>query len=385
MLKAEARRLIAAGRSSEAASALEAATALDLRDVTLWLNLAGVQRAVGDVDAAMRAVDAALALEPKAFLALLMKGSLLERRGQLKPAAIQYGRALAQASQAGRVDAATDAALRHARQVYQAYLADLGRHVRDDLGARSAAVRDVESRRIELFIDATLGTRRLYQQQPTDYCYPGLPAIEFHERDDFPWLAGLEAETGRIRDELIAVIGGDADFTPYIAYPDGIPLDQWATLNHSPRWSAYHLFYQGRRYDEHAMRCPHSMAVLANLPQPVAQNRMPAAMFSLLRPHTRIPPHTGVANVRLVVHLPLIVPSGCGFRVGNETRQWREGEAWVFDDTIEHEAWNDSDHDRYVFIFDVWNPRLSASECEMISAVMAAMDRYNDAAPDGSL
>lgn len=108
-------------------------------------------------------------------------------------------------------------------------------------------------------------------------------------------------------------------------------------------------------------------------------------MFSLLRPQTRIPPHTGVANVRLVVHLPLIVPPGCGFRVGNETRIWREGEAWVFDDTIEHEAWNDSDRDRYVLIFDVWNPRLSPAERELITAVMAAMDRYNGIVADGSL
>ncbi len=377
--------MIAAGQTAEAVDALRAATALDLRDVPLWLNLAGVQRAIGDIKAALQSVDAALALEPKAFLGLLLKGSLLERMDQKRAAAVQYGRAIAQAPQGSRVDAATDAALRHAQQVYQAYLADLGRHVRADLGARQAAAGDIESRRIDLFIDATLGTRRLYSQQPTDYCYPGLPAIEFHAREDFPWLAGLEAETANIRDELRTVMVGAADFTPYIAYPDGVPLDQWAALNRSPRWSAYHLFYRGQGVDDHAARCPNTMAALANLPQPQAPGRMPAAMFSLLRPHTRIPPHTGVANVRLVVHLPLIVPPACGFRVGNETRQWREGEAWVFDDTIEHEAWNDSDDDRYVFIFDVWNPRLSTAEREMISAVMAAMDRYNDAVPDGSL
>ncbi len=105
---------------------------------------------------------------------------------------------------------------------------------------------------------------------------------------------------------------------------------------------------------------------------------MPAAMFSVLRANTRIPPHTGVANVRLVVHLPLVVPPGCGFRVGNETREWKVGEAWVFDDTIEHEAWNDSDEDRVVLIFDIWNPRLSASERSMIAEVMSAMDRFNE-------
>jgi aspartyl/asparaginyl beta-hydroxylase (cupin superfamily) len=97
----------------------------------------------------------------------------------------------------------------------------------------------------------------------------------------------------------------------------------------------------------------------------------------VLAPHTRIPPHTGVANTRLVVHLPLIVPEGCGFRVGNETRPWREGEAWVFDDTIEHEAWNDSDRPRAVLIFDIWSPRIDPAERAAIAGLMAAIDRFN--------
>jgi aspartyl/asparaginyl beta-hydroxylase (cupin superfamily) len=104
-------------------------------------------------------------------------------------------------------------------------------------------------------------------------------------------------------------------------------------------------------------------------------------MFSVLQPRTRIPPHTGVANTRLVVHLPLIVPEGCGFRVGSETRAWREGEAWVFDDTIEHEAWNDSDRPRTILICDVWNPRLSGAERDAITSVMNAMDRFSGTAP----
>jgi aspartyl/asparaginyl beta-hydroxylase (cupin superfamily) len=106
-------------------------------------------------------------------------------------------------------------------------------------------------------------------------------------------------------------------------------------------------------------------------------------MFSVLQPRTRIPPHTGIANTRLVMHLPLIVPEACGFRVGAETRQWREGEAWVFDDTIEHEAWNDSDRPRTILICDVWNPRLDAEERETITALMSAMDRFNGSGPAG--
>ena len=93
-------------------------------------------------------------------------------------------------------------------------------------------------------------------------------------------------------------------------------------------------------------------------------------MFSALAPHTRIPPHTGSTNSRLLVHLPLILPGKAGFRVGNDTREWQMGEAWVFDDTIEHEAWNDADETRFIMIFDIWNPLLSAAERELISALL---------------
>jgi aspartyl/asparaginyl beta-hydroxylase (cupin superfamily) len=95
-------------------------------------------------------------------------------------------------------------------------------------------------------------------------------------------------------------------------------------------------------------------------------------VFSVLAPGTTIPPHTGVANTRLVCHLPLIVPAGCWFRVGAETRYWERGKAFVFDDTIEHEAANTSSEVRVVLIFDVWHPGLSATERMAARAVMEA-------------
>ena len=95
-------------------------------------------------------------------------------------------------------------------------------------------------------------------------------------------------------------------------------------------------------------------------------------MFSLLAPHTHIPAHVGVSNARLVCHLPLVIPDGCWFRVGAETRTWSPGEALVFDDTIEHEAMNDSDSLRVVFIFDVWHPDLTAVERDAVAALIAS-------------
>jgi aspartyl/asparaginyl beta-hydroxylase (cupin superfamily) len=155
-----------------------------------------------------------------------------------------------------------------------------------------------------------------------------------------------------------------------------VPQNQWEELNHSPRWSAFHLYEMGARVEANAARCPRTMELLGEVPQPQMKGRMPSAMFSLLKPKTRIPAHTGVTNVRLVTHLPLIVPDGCGFRVGNEVRQWVPGKAWVFDDTIEHEAWNDSDQLRVVLIFDTWHPHLTAAERAMVKAVAEAMEAF---------
>ncbi|MFL6763879.1 MAG: aspartyl/asparaginyl beta-hydroxylase domain-containing protein, partial [Sphingomicrobium sp.] len=106
--------------------------------------------------------------------------------------------------------------------------------------------------------------------------------------------------------------------------------------------------------------------------QPQVPGASPNAMFSLLAPKTRIPPHVGVSNARLVCHLPLVVPEGCWFRVGDETRLWERGKAFVFDDTIEHEAMNPSDELRVVFIFDVWHPDLSEDERGAVAALIGA-------------
>jgi aspartyl/asparaginyl beta-hydroxylase (cupin superfamily) len=210
--------------------------------------------------------------------------------------------------------------------------------------------------------------------------YPGLPAIEFFERHEFPWLDAFEAATDEIRAEFLAVLAAEEGFTPYITYADDLPLSQWAELNNSPNWSAFHLYKMGEPVKENAVKCPKTMRLLTGAPQPDQPGRTPTAMFSLLKPGTRIPPHVGVSNLRLVTHVPLIMPRACGFRVGNETREWVPGKAWVFDDTIEHEAWNDSDKLRVVLIFDIWHPHLTPAERAMITALSAGMNAFSGSA-----
>jgi aspartyl/asparaginyl beta-hydroxylase (cupin superfamily) len=172
------------------------------------------------------------------------------------------------------------------------------------------------------------------------------------------------------------VLGSEEGFQPYLEYAADQPQNQFAELNQSPRWSAFHLLKDGKPVAGNSERCPVTMATLAGTPQPDQPGRTPVAMFSLLQPKTHIPPHVGVSNARLVVHLPLIVPPDCGFRVGNDTCGWEPGKAFVFDDTIEHEAWNNSDQLRVVLIFDTWHPHLTDAERKLVTAMSQGVQAF---------
>ncbi len=373
---------MAAGDMRGAQAVLVEALALDRANIRLWLNLAVVRRQLQDFGGVFEALREALLLDNRNFPALLMQAALLDRQGKAKEAAIAYGIALVQAPPDSELDAPTRQAVQRAREVHDSHVAELGRHVREQAAAAREQCTVVERRRIESFIDTTLRTRRRFQQEPMEYYYPGLPAIEFYEREEFPWLPGFESATGAICGELGRILVEDeAGFSPYIHYDDHLPLDQWRELNKSPRWSAFHFYDKGRPIADRCARAPATIEAVRKLPQAEVDLRSPTAMFSVLKPKTRIPPHTGVANFRLVVHLPLVLPPGCGFRVGGETREWRMGEAWVFDDTIEHEAWNDSDVTRIILICDVWSPRLSPEERAAIRSVIAAADAFKGTVP----
>jgi aspartyl/asparaginyl beta-hydroxylase (cupin superfamily) len=226
---------------------------------------------------------------------------------------------------------------------------------------------------------ATLVQRkRVFRQQPSFMYFPQLPAIEFYERGDFPWLDSIEAATDDIRAELIDVLTEDsASLEPYVSHGRSPSVEKkWRELHQSRRWSVYFLWREGIAYPEHIARCPRTVAALEHWPRCEVPGCSPTAVFSILDAKTRIPPHTGVNNTRLIVHLPLIVPPGCGFRVGGEEREWQPGKAFVFDDTIEHEAWNDSNDPRAVLILDIWNPAVSLAERAMVSEAIAGVNEF---------
>jgi aspartyl/asparaginyl beta-hydroxylase (cupin superfamily) len=362
-------RAAAAGDFTTARSMLERAVEADGSSHELWMKLSAMRRASGDLNGALAALDRGLAIKPLDFSALLYRAMLLENLGSPQ-AGEAFGQALAVAPPDDEVPTPVRQTLNHARSRWSAYqLAQedqLARAVPDDLDAEVRA-------RVDRFVSNTSRRTRHFHQEPTHFHYPGLPEIEFHDRRGFPQLASLEAAAADIRAEFDALIAAEAaEMMPYIQYPDRVPLRQWKDLNKSDKWTAIHLLRNGERFERNARHCPRTMAVLDKLDQPNVPGASPNAMFSLLAPRTRIPPHTGVANTRLVCHLPLVVPANCGFRVGATTREWRVGEAFVFDDTIEHEAWNQSDELRVVFICDLWPPALNADERRAVAAVIAA-------------
>ena len=222
------------------------------------------------------------------------------------------------------------------------------------------------------------GEEPLYLQQPNMFYFPGLAQRAFFERDEFAWVAGVEAATGAIRGELQALLTNAVDaFGPYVtASPDRPPPNN--PLLDKPDWGAAWLWKDGLVAPGMAERCPQTLAALALAPLPVIALRAPLALFSRLTPGTHIAPHHGMLNTRLICHLPLIVPESCVLRVGAETRSWREGELLIFDDSFEHEAWNRGASDRIILLFEIWRPDIAMDEREQLTRIFSAIDSYGE-------
>jgi aspartyl/asparaginyl beta-hydroxylase (cupin superfamily) len=377
-------RMMQRGEAAKARELFQRATQADPGHPALWSNLAASLHELGLAREETDAIERALALEPRHLAALLQKGTLIEARGDPRNAARAYRNALATIPPGATPPVTVSEALAHAREAVRKDDAALAAAIEERLAAVRTRHGVAVYRRVDRCIELMTGKRSRYDPQPTFMYFPEIPAVEFFERAEFPWLDGIEAAAADICAELTTVLVADrAGLEPYVAYPEGVPLDQWKELNKSRRWSAYFLWNQSVAQPAHLARCPRTAEALKNVPLCEVAGRAPTAFFSLLDAGTHIPPHAGVTNTRLTVHLPLIVPVDCGFRVGSETREWIPGKAWVFDDTIEHEAWNRSDTPRAILIFDIWNPYLSTAERDLVRAASEVVATYYGARAEG--
>jgi tetratricopeptide (TPR) repeat protein len=365
------------GNATRAIELLERAVAVDASNPSLWMNIATACRALGKLDDEERALQRVLKIEPRHLLALLQKADLFTRRGRPKAAASVYHNALQTIQPNQRLPSALRDALNRAVEAVRANDAALAACLDDAVRGVRAEYPSSELSRAEHALAALTGSKRIYLPQPTFLHVPRLATDEFYPREQFAWLEEFEAATEEIRAEFErALLEDSAGAVPYIDYSDGVPLDQWAELNKSRRWSAFFLWRDGERVDAHADRCPKTASLLEKAPTAEVRGYAPTAFFSILDKKSHIPPHCGVTNSRLIVHLPLVVPGNCRFRVGSETREWEVGKAWVFDDTIEHEAWNDSDVPRAILIFDTWHPGLTPGERALLRTAVPAIKDY---------
>lgn len=365
---------LTAGDAPTAILAAREAAEADPQALSLWINLALACRMGADAEGERFALKRALDLDRLDFTAQLRMAQLLQRLGEETKALIAWDGVNQLATRFHNLPDPVRAEL----TAGDAYCSELRARIADAARAAltaSAALNETEQRRIGAFVSAALGERRIYANTCAGLHYPFLPADEFFDRIHFSWFETLEAHAAPIRAELEALLAtpGDA-LRPYVRMEPGSPESKWTALDGSLDWSACFLWEYGMPNTAVIERCPHTTKVLEGLPLARIPGRAPNAFFSLLRPHSRIPAHTGVTNTRAIVHLGLDIPPGCGFRVGGETRAWVEGQAFAFDDTIEHEAWNESDARRAVLILDAWNPHLSHCECASISAYFAASD-----------
>ncbi|MGZ8363386.1 MAG: aspartyl/asparaginyl beta-hydroxylase domain-containing protein [Caulobacteraceae bacterium] len=372
-----ASRMIGAGNHDAAAGLLEQAVKGEPRNPEIWFNFAVALRALDRLDDARNAFDMVVRLNPKSTRAWLEKGAVEEARGKTRDAAMSYRQALLLVPPGSRTPPGLERSLRRAKETLDANNLALENHLASGLGEIRKRFPDASFRRFDQCVETMLQKRRIYRQQPTFMYFPEMPAIEFYDRAMFPWLEQVEAAAGDIRAELLEVLSGGAEtLDPYITVPEGAPSERWGALTNSRRWGVYYLWNEGETFPGHMARCPKTVKALEGLPHWDVPGSGPTAMFSILDAGSRIPPHTGPVNTRLVVHLQLVVPPGCGFRVGGQQREWVPGEAFVFDDSIEHEAWNNSDQSRAVLIFNVWSPFLDEAERELVRALTASIGEY---------
>jgi hypothetical protein len=319
----------------------------------------------------LAAIDGALARNPRDIAALIAKADHLAEGGDMRAASAYYLQAVRLAS-AVPLPAQLRAEVARAQAACDLVAAQLESGLRGRLS--SQGLDDSDAPRFRESLDILFGHRQPYFQQPQYYFFPGLPQIQFYERSAFPWLDRIEAATPAIREEMLAVMRDPAALKPYVQDDPSRPRNEQAGMAGNPDWSAFYLWKDGAPVAGNAERCLRTLAALADVPFPRVSGRMPSILFSVLRSGAHIPAHNGFINSRLICHLPLVVPPGCTFRVGNETREWIEGKAWVFDDTMEHEAWNRSGETRVVLLFELWRPEITPAERRLICALFDAVD-----------
>lgn len=366
-LAAQGMNALKAGDAPAAIARFEAALAAGWPGAPIWVALSQARAMTGDREGAHAALDQAVTIDPQDVRALIFLGDHCAADEETARAARLYRQAL------------TAAAARPSTPEIERHLARIRPLAEDStapdlhaLFAGDGLEPDGADRDFAQSLDILAGTRLAYHSRPTRYFLPGLRQRQFYDTGEFAWAEALEAKTPLIRAELERLLTADPTFTPYVEAGGREGDLQRHPLQGNPDWSAFYLVKQGEVQKANAAQCPETFAAIEALGEEARPAPAPSVLFSLLKPGAAIPPHYGMLNTRLICHLPLIIPEGCGFRVGNDTRAWEPGTLFAFDDTVEHEAWNRSDAPRYVLIFEIWRPDLTLRQRALVTKLFAA-------------
>uniref|UniRef100_A0A8C8W585 Aspartyl/asparaginyl beta-hydroxylase n=1 Tax=Peromyscus maniculatus bairdii TaxID=230844 RepID=A0A8C8W585_PERMB len=149
----------------------------------------------------------------------------------------------------------------------------------------------------------------------------------------------------------------------------GLFLPEDENLREKGDWSQFTLWQQGRKNENACKGAPKTCALLEKFSETTGCRRG-QIKYSIMHPGTHVWPHTGPTNCRLRMHLGLVIPKeGCKIRCANETRAWEEGKVLIFDDSFEHEVWQDASSFRLIFIVDVWHPELTPQQRRSLPAI----------------
>jgi tetratricopeptide (TPR) repeat protein len=382
-----ARRAFEERRFREAADGYLKCAALRPGSDAFHFNLGTAREALGDLTGAIGAYLDAFRLNPREWRLALYAGAALEAAGRREDAATLFTMAddIDPATRAAKDQAGLHPGLRErsavADRVMREYLTGLHAKAAAEAESRAAESSGTAARSDLSRVRGAIWTQthdgpvrfRTPNQKPSLFYMPDLPAQAVTPRARLAWAARIEESTADIRDEYLAAVDSGAQMAPYVDAGTRGPI--WHELRGRLDWSALHLF-KAAQETPFARLFPRTLRALEAADVVRIEGRPMELFFSRLKPGAHIPPHFGVANNRLTVHLPLIVPDGCAIRVGTEVHAWREGELFAFDDSFEHEAWNRSDQDRAVLIFESHHPDLSPAERDAVEYVFEARGRW---------
>jgi len=374
-----------AGRPEQGVHLLQRALAAAPDDLETLKNLGAAHQLLGQIEVGQELLRRALAREPDHYVARLHFAYGQEQLANPRRALVEYFRAVTTAQRRGLwlSPETTPEGLRELVVRAMSWIRqgrpELFHGVLEPLRQRfGAAALQRVSRALDLYLGALPASYADPRQRPLFFYVPDLPARPYWPRAEFPWIEQYESTCHSILEELHEVLRAATGFEAVHA---GLDQQHQARLLESsagqPAWDGYYFYRHGRPYEDNAGRCPRTIAALDALPLMRVRDHGPESMYSALTPGTRILPHRGVTNARLVVHLGLVVPEGCALSVCGEERGWRPGECFVFDDTYEHEAWNRGTETRYVLICDVWNPRLDEPERLALAELTGVIGDFN--------